>query len=437
MPATMAAKTTEVLAQSEVRGVRDPRRNDSMFVSRGATAGAGRAPPRVRGTGAGSNVRSARGYGCENTNPNVGTGANGKRSPRLGSCSGSNANTRSFGYAARGGVLGDITNTTNIAAGRGLQTDKAKSCIAKPQPSLQPAAAVAALEPAAPALPPPAASPAVEVVEEKSTADRALDTEMIDAQSVQEYVPDINRQLFHGETAFPPGADYMDMQTDISPKMRTILVDWLVEVHMKYRLFPETLHLTINLIDRFLTRTPVMRKRLQLVGVTAMFIASKFEEINPPQLHDFAYITDNAYSKEDILIMECSMLTTLSFQIMVPTAAHFFDMLAKANACEAIHRDTAQYLLELGLLEIRMLQYTPSHVVAAALLLSNKLFKRSPLWPAAMAEEARGDEESLSSCVEVLRQLLEADRAGAGGQLQAVHKKWSMPQRNGVAKMKF
>merc|ERR1719240_2090117 len=102
---------------------------------------------------------------------------------------------------------------------------------------------------------------------------------------------------------------------------------------MKYRLRDETLHLTINLVDRYLTRMPVMRKRLQLVGVVAMFVASKFEEIHPPELHDWVYITDRAYTKQDVLLMECTMLSALGFQITVPTVAHFFPGLQKANGC--------------------------------------------------------------------------------------------------------
>merc|ERR1719440_452002 len=101
---------------------------------------------------------------------------------------------------------------------------------------------------------------------------------------------------------------------------------------MKYKLRSETLHLAVNLIDRHLTRSTVMRKKLQLVGVVAMFIASKFEEINPPELHDWVYITDKAYTKQDVLMMEVSMLSVLSFQIVVPTCAHFFPSLQKANS---------------------------------------------------------------------------------------------------------
>lgn len=83
--------------------------------------------------------------------------------------------------------------------------------------------------------------------------------------------------------------------------MRAILIDWLVEVHLKFKLVPETLYLTVNLIDRYLEKEQVNRQKLQLVGVTSMMIASKYEEIYPPIIKDFVYITDNAYTKEEIL----------------------------------------------------------------------------------------------------------------------------------------
>jgi cyclin B len=287
---------------------------------------------------------------------------------------------------------------------------------------------------------PPAitSAPADRPAEEKVSADsQAMQVEGNSVQSVQEYADEIHSQMFDKESSVMPNADLMSVQKDITDKMRTILMDWLVEVHMKYRLAPETLHLTVNIIDRYLSKVSVMRKRLQLIGVAAMFIASKFEQINPPELSDWIYICDNAYDKKDLLAMECSMLTTLNFQVAVPTASHFFALLEKVNNCDDVHRETARYILELSLLDIRMLQYRPSHVVSAAIFLSNELFKRSPQWPVEMEEQSRCKEQELSGCVEQLRQLLEQDRAKAGGQLQAVHKKFSSPQRHGVATMKF
>lgn len=89
----------------------------------------------------------------------------------------------------------------------------------------------------------------------------------------------------------------MKKQSDINERMRAILIDWLVDVHLKFKLLPETLYLTINMIDRYLAKEVITRRKLQLVGIAAMLISSKYEEIYPPEIKDFTYITDRAYTK--------------------------------------------------------------------------------------------------------------------------------------------
>lgn len=84
--------------------------------------------------------------------------------------------------------------------------------------------------------------------------------------------------------------DYMVNQPDINAKMRGILVDWLIEVHRKFELMPETLYLTINIVDRFLSVKAVSRRELQLVGISSMLIASKYEEIWAPEVIFFAFL---------------------------------------------------------------------------------------------------------------------------------------------------
>lgn len=402
----------EFFANSEAsaRGLRDSRCSDAHRPS-GFAAKKG-----IRSKQSGAISEN---YHCENSHFGAGRHANnGRRSPRLSSFTGANRNFGSMRAGSGGGVMTDITNVA-----RASLADKTKPVKQARELSL-----FAALAPKA---------AAGEVVAEEKFKGPAPTVNHGDPQIVQEYAPDIIRNFFETEALARPRADYMETQADITSKMRMILIDWLLEVHLKYRLCPETLHLTVNLIDRYLSRKQITRKRLQLVGVAAMFIASKFEEITPPELNDWVYITDNAYTKDDVLMMECNMLATLNFKIVVPTAAHFFEHLAAANGCDAVHRACAQYLLELGLLDLRMLQHTPSHVVAAAMLLSNELFARSSAWPAAMVHEARSSEQSLRHCAEELRQLWKADRAGAGGQLQAVHKKFSIAQNHSVATMSF
>jgi len=258
--------------------------------------------------------------------------------------------------------------------------------------------------------------------------------DMEDVQAVGEYAADIYRTLGQHETASLARPDYMDLQPDVNAKMRAILVDWLVEVHMKYKLRVETLFLAVNLVDRFLCQRQIARKRLQLVGVTAMLIAAKFEEIHPPEIRDFVYITDKAYTREEITHMEVSMLTALDFVICVPTAAHFWERYKKANRCTETHSHFFQYILELTLPDIRMIRYTPSHLAAAACLLSNKLMRQHPSWPSAMVGRTKNTEQMVKGCAKELCGLLEA---AEGSQLRAVWKKFSLSSYGSVSKMCF
>lgn len=251
-------------------------------------------------------------------------------------------------------------------------------------------------------------------------------------RSVAEYVPDVCSLLFREEAACTLRQGFLDQQADINVKMRSILIDWLTEVHMKYRMKPVTMFLTVNIIDRYLAKAQVARKRLQLVGVVAMFIAAKFEEIRPPQVADFVYITDKAYTKNEITDMECVMLVALSFKIRVPTVPQFLDRLHAAAQCDVVQKEATFYITELALMDHRSVRHTPSHLAAASVFLSNELFGCDVPWSVSMARHSRATETSLSTCVSELRSLL---AAAPTGQLKAIYKKYSASARQGVAKL--
>ncbi|KAH1212979.1 Cyclin-A2-2 [Glycine max] len=148
--------------------------------------------------------------------------------------------------------------------------------------------------------------------------------ELKDPQVWSSYAPDIYNNIFVREFERRPLSDYMDkLQQDITPSMRGILIDWLVEVSEEYKLVPDTLYLTVNLIDRFLSQSLVQKQRLQLLGVTCMLIASKYEEICAPRVEEFCFITDNTYTKAEVLKMESGVLNLLHFQLSVPTTKTF------------------------------------------------------------------------------------------------------------------
>lgn len=135
----------------------------------------------------------------------------------------------------------------------------------------------------------------------------------------------IQDYLREAEMRHRPKPMYMRKQQDISHSMRTILVDWLVEVGEEYRLQNETLCLAVSYIDRFLSVMSVVRAKLQLVGTAAMFIAAKYEEIYPPDVGEFVYITDNTYTKKQVLRMEQLILKVLTFDLCVPTSSVFLN----------------------------------------------------------------------------------------------------------------
>eukprot|EP00929_Paragymnodinium_shiwhaense_P092517 TRINITY_DN5244_c0_g1_i1.p1 TRINITY_DN5244_c0_g1~~TRINITY_DN5244_c0_g1_i1.p1 ORF type:complete len:461 (-),score=108.22 TRINITY_DN5244_c0_g1_i1:181-1506(-) len=269
-----------------------------------------------------------------------------------------------------------------------------------------------------------------------STPRRLAVSASSDPQAVGEYAVDIFERLSTKERADTCQPEYMERQRDINSKMRAILIDWLVEVHLKYKMRAETLLLTVSIIDRYLAKCQVSRKRLQLVGVSSLLIAAKFEEIHPPEVKELAYITDNAYSKAEILDMEVKVLCSLGFQICIPTASHFLDTYATANEADEEQRYLIQYIVELALPEIGMLKHKPSHLVAAACLLSNKLMARSAMsmWSAQMRSLTSLSELALQPCAKELEALLEQAASGAHKlKLQAVWKKFSQRRFRSVA----
>ncbi|KAI7991141.1 hypothetical protein LOK49_LG12G02432 [Camellia lanceoleosa] len=128
--------------------------------------------------------------------------------------------------------------------------------------------------------------------------------------AVVEYVEDIYKFYKQVENESRVH-DYMDSQPEINEKMRGILVDWLIEVHNKFELMPETLYLTINIVDRYLASKMVLRRELQLVGISAMLMASKYEKIWAAEVNDFVCISDRAYTNEQVLITEKRILGEL------------------------------------------------------------------------------------------------------------------------------
>ncbi|KAG9489443.1 hypothetical protein GDO78_005420 [Eleutherodactylus coqui] len=191
-------------------------------------------------------------------------------------------------------------------------------------------------------------------------------------QLCSEYVMSIYSYLQQLELQQPIKQRYLEGK-EVNERMRAILVDWLVQVHSRFQLLQETLYMGIALMDRFLQVQPISRGKLQLVGVTALLVASKYEEMYSPEVMDFVYITDNAYSASQIREMEILMLRELNFDLGRPLPLHFLRRASKSCSADAEQHTLAKYLMELTLTDYDMVHFRPSEIASAALCLAQKV----------------------------------------------------------------
>ena len=232
-----------------------------------------------------------------------------------------------------------------------------------------------------------------------------------DLQFAEEYQEEIIPYLFSLEDKKRINPNYMLKQNDINEKMRMILIDWLIEVHLKFKLLPETLFLTINFIDRYLQNNQTSRDKLQLIAVSSLLIACKYEEIYPPEIASFVYITDNAYKKEEILDYEIKILGDLDYDLTYPTPLRFLEVvsvkLGLTNDKSFINK--MMYLIELCLSKLYFYNYTYLELVIACCLFLNEknyFFSQNVIRCFNLGEKLQKFEK-IKSCIFEIKKLLE------------------------------
>lgn len=248
--------------------------------------------------------------------------------------------------------------------------------------------------------------------------------------SVPEYADEVYTYLRELERKHRPKPTYMRRQPDITNVMRCVLVDWLVEVAEEYKLHRETLCLCVNYIDRFLSHMSVLRGKLQLVGAASMFLASKFEEIYPPEVSEFVYITDDTYTKKQVLRMEHLILKVLSFDVAIPTYNCFCDKFVRDMNADDRTKNLAFFLGELTLVEADpFLKYLPSEIAAASLCLAN-ITLGNEAWPSSLQEKTRYQQHEFQECMVDLHKLY---LRAADHPQQAIREKYKQDKYNQVS----
>ncbi|KAJ8771081.1 hypothetical protein K2173_023406 [Erythroxylum novogranatense] len=240
--------------------------------------------------------------------------------------------------------------------------------------------------------------------------------------SVVDYVEDLyaHYRRIENFSCVPP--TYMAQQFDINEKMRAILIDWLIEVHDKFDLMKETLFLTVNLIDRFLSQQAVVRKKVQLVGLVAMLLACKYEEVSVPVVEDLILIADKAYTREEVLEMENLILNKLQFNMSLPTQYVFMQRFLKAAHSDKKLEQMSFFFIELSLVEYEMLKFPPSLLAASAIFTAQCTLYGFKQWSRTCEWHTKYSEEQLLECS---RLMVGFHQKAATGKLTGVYRKYN------------
>ncbi|CAH6719615.1 G2/mitotic-specific cyclin-2 [[Candida] jaroonii] len=228
-----------------------------------------------------------------------------------------------------------------------------------------------------------------------------------DPLMVSEYVNVIYPYLYELEIKTLPDSQYIFKQKHLKPKMRSILVDWLVEMHLRFRLLPETLFLAINIMDRFMSLEIVQIDKLQLLATGSLFIAAKYEEVFSPSVKNYSYFTDGSYSEEEILQAEKYILTILNFELNYPNPMNFLRRISKADNYDIQTRTLGKYLLEITIIDYKFIGLKPSLCSASAMYIARLIMNKSPIWNGNLIHYSGGYKtDDLKDCINLIIQYL-------------------------------
>jgi len=245
-----------------------------------------------------------------------------------------------------------------------------------------------------------------------------------------EFVDDCYAYLRYKEHQMATPPRFLDSHSEVTPKMRAILVDWLVQVHKRFRLQAETLYLTVSIMDHYLGEFPTVSKNdMQLIGVTAMMMACKYEEIYSPEMDDFVYMCDNAYNAEQLKEMELKMFEAIDYTMGFALSIQFLRRLSKTtqDALDAVQHSFAKYLLELSLMDYDLCSMKPSLIAAAALNLSVRILGTGKLsWSPVLEHYSEYTEVELDYTLNLIcKALYQTEFTKSGTKLTAIKKKYA------------
>lgn len=224
-----------------------------------------------------------------------------------------------------------------------------------------------------------------------------------------EYVDEIYEEFRRKEECWEY-PNYFAKQTELNPKMRAILIDWLVDVHLKFRLAESTLYLTVQIVDAYLAKRYTGRTLLQLVGITALLLASKYEDVEAPEISDCTYVCHETYEASQIMAMEIDILRTLEWRITRPNAHVWLVRIMTVTDADEHTRHVAEYYAQRLLLELDVFDFKPSLVAATAAWLAFGTTAQARYWPQVLQDLTGYTQQQLEVCGDVLKYYVRQDQ---------------------------
>jgi len=245
-----------------------------------------------------------------------------------------------------------------------------------------------------------------------------------DPQMATEYIDNIYEYLMQLEQEYLPKADYFQNQKEINEHVRFKVVDWLLSVHFHFRLLPETFHLAVHLLDRFLSLRTVSQSRLQLVATVSLLIAAKFKETLTPCIDQYVLICDGGYSKDELLEAERYMLGVFGFCVSYPDTLCFLKRLAAVSNSSVNVSTLAACLIDASYLASDCVGIEPSKIAASCLLLAKQLLNEDAEWSEALQKVSTYSMTSLSPVMDLITKHILCQWAEKS-QFQTLFKKFS------------
>ena len=195
-----------------------------------------------------------------------------------------------------------------------------------------------------------------------------------DPQQGKEYITDIIESLLLEENYYLNEKNYIDPHylenenSELTPEMRTVAVDWLVLIHHKIFKFQEnTLFLSIQIFDRFLSKKDLDTEKTELLLLTSFMLASKHNEIDYVNMQETLQLAQNKFTKEQVIEMESEILGIINFEILCPTMCEYFTLYASFLNLSEAKINHGFYILNIVLVDFHMLEY-PNFMLALAVV---------------------------------------------------------------------